>query len=107
MMKELFGQAIIEFIEQFLLRSHFQLGLFTVYSHQFVEGLRGVIQALPMNVLKARHEPHGAFDALATAVNTIDDPLEYPHVFPKPGPHEFSLFVTTEPVYTEYARELG
>src|SRR4030042_6274245 len=103
MMEELFRQAIIKFIEQFLLRSNFKLGVFTVYGHQFVKGLRAVIQAFPINVLKSRHKTHGAFDAITTAVNAIDNPLKHPHIFAESGPHEFALLVTAEPVPTDDA----
>jgi hypothetical protein len=75
--------------------------------HQLVEGVGGVVQPVPVEVVVARHPADGALDRVAAAAHALDDPLEHAHVLAEARPQELAVLVLAEPVDAEDARRVG
>src|SRR5258708_3999372 len=87
--QQLFGQAVVEFHEQLLVREQFALPDVAIHSHQFAELLAGeVLHAAPVEIIVAGHPTNGALDADRAPMRSLDDPFEDAHVFAKTWPEE-------------------
>ncbi len=71
---------IVELDEQLFVPDHFLLPGGFVEMLQLVELLLREVEAVPMDVLVARHPADGRFAAQRAAVGAIDDPLQHAHV---------------------------
>src|ERR1051326_8693259 len=69
--------------------------------------LRERFEAIPLDVLIARHPTDGRLASQGAAVSAIDDPLQNAHVFAEAWPHEFTVSVLAEPVHMEDPRRFG
>ena len=66
---------------------------------QLVELLLGKAEAVPMDVLVARHPADGSFAAQGAAVCAIHHPLQHAHILAIAGPQELAVGILQEPIH--------
>ena len=103
---EFLRQAVVELFEQFAMPEQFTLPLFAVDGHQLIERFLREIEAVPAEILVARHPADWTFDPGSAPAHSADHPLQDAHVLAVAGPDELSLFVLAEPVDAENPRRI-
>src|SRR5213592_4301796 len=71
-----------------------------------VLGRRELFEALPIQILEARHSAERCLHAIPVPLAALEHPLQYPHVFAEARPDELALGIATEPIDAEDARRV-
>src|SRR5208337_5500666 len=87
--EELLGQPAVEVEFQLFDRDGFAEPGLAIDLHELGEILHGeALQAAHVEILRTRHPAQRALDAVAAAVNTVDNPFENAHILAETRPEE-------------------